>query len=121
LMDIYVFSGFITLNTFEQSYATKIMLRDEDYFEDKKSKTISCLYNNPSYSSRYKHRTKGEHLVHYDDIKEQFPELIKNWYQKYHEIKPVFSLLLYSFKDKLKFSEDKFMDMIRAVETFHRK
>lgn len=121
LMDIYVFSGFATLCTFEQSYATSINFSDTDFTKESKMKTISCYYQNPTYSQKHKNRRKGEHLISYSIIKDDFPELIKNWYQKHKEIKPVFSLMLYTFRDKLKFSEDKFMDVVRAVETFHRR
>lgn len=121
LMDTYVFNGFVTLMTFEQSYPLSIIFSDQAYVKDGKPKLIQCIYHNPSYNPKYKSRRKGEYLIEYDDIKNEFSDLIQNWYKRYHEIKPVFSLMLYSFKDKLKFSEDKFMDIIRAVETFHRR
>ena len=121
LMDTYVFNGFVTLMTFEQSYPLSIVLSDPTYVKDGKTKLIQCFYHNPSYNPKYKFRRKGEYLIEYGDIKNEFSNLIENWYKRYHEIKPVFSLMLYSFKDKLKFNEDKFMDIVRAVETFHRR
>lgn len=121
LMDVYTFNGFVTFVTFEQSYPLSISFSDIEYIEEGKPKTIKCSYDNPTYGAQYKPRRKGEHLIDYSDIKDEFPSLIKNWYKRNQEIKPVFSLMLYSFKDKLKFSEDKFMDIVRAVETFHRR
>lgn len=121
LMDIHTFNGFLTFVTFEQSYPLSISFSDIEYEKNGKPKTIECSYNNPAYGKQYKSRRKGEHLIDYSDIKDDFPLLIRNWYKRNQEIRPVFSLLLYSFKDKLKFSEDKFMDIVRAVETFHRR
>lgn len=120
LMDIYVFNGFVTFATFEQSYPLSITFSDAEYLYEKKQKLIKCSYNNPSYGIQYKPRRKGEHLLDYSYISAEFPSLIHNWYKRYQELRPVFSLMLYSFKDKLKFSEDKFMDIARAIETFHR-
>lgn len=121
LMDTYVFNGFITLMTFEQSYLLTINLSDPAYLKEGKVKLIQCIYHNPSFSPKYKIRRKGEYLIEYKTIKNDFPLLIASWYKKYHEINPVFSLMLYSFEDKFKFSEDKFMDIVRAIETFHRR
>ncbi len=121
LMDVYTFNGFVTFVTFEQSYPLSISFSDIEYIKEGKPKTIKCSYDNPTYGTQYKPRRKGEHLIDYSDIKDDFSSLIKNWYKRNQEIKPVFSLMLYSFKDKLKFSEDKFMDIVRAVETFHRR
>lgn len=46
---------------------------------------------------------------------------LKNWYEKYKEIEPVLNLMLYSFRDKNKFDSEKFMDVVRSLETFHRR
>jgi hypothetical protein len=121
LMDIYIFNGFITLMTFEQCYPLSISFIDPSYTEDNKAKIIQCFYQNPDYNKKYKARSKGEFLMSFQDIRDEFSNLIRSWYKHYHEIKPVFSLMLYSFRDKQKFNDDKFMDIARAVETFHRR
>ena len=119
LMDVYIFNGFITLATFEQSYPLSIIFSDPEYTKDDKPQLIKCTYFNTTYRQEYKQRIKGEFLFDYS--KDDFPDLIKNWYKRFQEIRPAFSLMLYSFKDKLKFNEDNFMDIARAVETFHRR
>jgi hypothetical protein len=121
LMDIYIFNGFITLATFEQSYPLSISLTSPNYAKDDKVKTIQCFYQNPTYSKKYKNRIRGEYLIDFESINNNFPTLIENWYKHFNEIGPVFSLMLYSFKDKFKFDDDKFMDIVRALETFHRR
>ncbi len=114
LKDIGIFLRLITLNVFQQSYPTKIVFHSE-------TQQYECIYRHTAYSDKYKPRSNGEYLINYKEIAPQFSDLVKNWFQRHEEIEPVFNLLLYSFKDLLSFSSDKFMDTIRAIETFHRR
>lgn len=123
LTDIHYIIGFITFITFEQSYPISITFKDEDFVEKNNNiedlKFIKCSYKHSHYCTSHKLRRKHEHLVKYDDIQDSFPNILKNWYTKYKELEPVFILMLYSFKDKYRFSTEKFMDIVRALETFH--
>jgi hypothetical protein len=124
LHDLWCLTGFITLFTYEQSYPISITFKDDDYFKEinsnRKLKFIKCIYQNNAYSSKYKLRRPHEHLVKYKDIKDSFPNLIKNWYDMYFQQESAFTLMLYSFRAKNHFSVDKFMDTVRAIETLHR-
>ena len=120
-----IFQKFITLSTFEQSYPLRITFQDEDYYEQvhkKKQKTlIQCIFQNIFYNPKYQVRRSSESLLRFKDIQEQFPQLIWNWFEKYDEINPSFVLLLDYFIDKNRFNTEKFMDIIRGLETFHRR
>lgn len=124
LTDMTVFQKFITLSTFEQSYPLSITFRDDDYFiEDQKVRqklNIICIYQNTYYNKNYKIRRSFETLLKLQEIQNDFPKLIWNWYEKYHEIEPAFILLLDYFIDKTRFDTEKFMDIVRGLETFHR-
>lgn len=122
--DIGVFINFITLSTFEQSYPLSITFQDDDYFEEingqKGPNYIKCYFRHRTYSPVHKSRQKFEHLLQYERIQTDFSQIINNWYKEYQIIKPCFDLLLYSFFEKYKFSVEKFMDILRGLETFHR-
>lgn len=124
LNDIIYFLGFTTLCTFEQSYPINITFNDDKFVEkianSTRIKNIKCIYQNNSYDAKYKLRNKNEHLIRYNDIKNIFPNVIKNWFELYRKLEPVFILMLYSFRHKNKFSVDKFMDIVRALESYHR-
>lgn len=119
IRDINIFNGFVTLNSLEQSYSFDISF--DGSLPNVPPERIQCWYNNSFYSSKYKNRTAGEFLISYSDIKQDFSLIISTWYSKYIEIMPVFNLLLYSFKERLMFKEEKFMDIVRGLETFHRR
>jgi hypothetical protein len=124
LDDLRYLTGFITLFTYEQSYPLSITFRDEDYSESfshrSHLKYIKCFYQNSLFNSKYKLRVPHEHLVKYESVTDSFPGLIKKWYEMYQEYESVFTLMLTSFRQKNHFSVEKFMDTIKAIESFHR-
>lgn len=124
LQNIRYLWGFITLFTYEQSYPISITFRDESYTDKNINqptpKYIKCIYQNSFYDSKYKLRRTHEHLVKYKDIQDSFPEILRKWFEMFNEHESVFSLMLYGFRKKNIFSTEKFMDTIRALETFHR-
>lgn len=125
LKDIHHFVGFLTLCCFEQSYPIEIAFKDDRYFEEFNGKQIplriECIYQYTAFSNKHKVRYKHEHLVPFEGIEEEFSNIIKNWHLSFIELEPVLNLMLSSFKNKYFFSVDKFMDNIRALESFHRK
>jgi len=125
LTDMSIFQRFITLSTFEQSYPLRITFRDENYCEElhkvKRKIQIQCIFSNVFYNSKYQVRKTSESLLRFNDIKEDFPKVISSWFEKYKELEPSFVLLLDYFIDKNKINTEKFMDIVRGLETFHRR
>jgi hypothetical protein len=128
LSDIFKLIGFITLCTYEQTYPMKIVFFS-DQFKDKfiaenlnqeTLQPVTCFYRNSFYSPDYKKREFYEHLVMYESIANTFSQTIAAWFTQSKELEPVFQLLLRSFIDKYNFNTEKFMDIVRAIETFHR-
>ncbi|WP_141878139.1 HEPN domain-containing protein [Gramella sp. Hel_I_59] len=124
IKDIITFIDAITIFTNEQSYPTKITLKDSSLKKEKskieQQKLIHCNYQNSFYNSQHKTRNVGEFIVDFDDVESDFPALISKWFDLYETLDSVLLLFLKHFKDKYRFSSDKFMDTIRAVENFHR-
>lgn len=123
--DVTIFVQLITLLSFEQSYPIDITLKDEEYITDyggfKKEKSIGCFYRTAFYDKKHKLRNQGQHIVRYSEIESNFPKIIQNWFNLYHKMEPVIILMLQHFKSKYLFSLDKFMDSIRALESYHRQ
>jgi|SRR5690606_33227827 len=114
--DIQVICGFITLATFEQSYPVEIKFTTKDT----EVSEISCFFRDSTYNAEHKYRYDAEHLLKFEDVKAVFPQLMARWYSEYKRMRPVFNLLLFSFRNKRRFSEDRFVDTAKAVEIFHR-
>lgn len=125
LNDLGVFQGFITLSTFEQTYPLKISFIDDDYFKVvggvNKPINIQCIYQNTFYNRNSRIRRSSESLLRFQDIQDEFPKLIWNWYEKFHEIEPSMISLLDYFIDKYHFDTEKFMNIVRGLESFHRR
>lgn len=114
LKDIVTFQGFITVNIYEQTYPTKITFW-------KKDKELECVFRHTAYSEKHKGRSRGEYFINYQDIAPQFTELLTKWFRFHNEVDAVTERLRVAFKDKLSFSVTKFMDVIGAIEVFHRR
>lgn len=124
LGDISKIVGFITLVTFEQSYPKRIVFRDNEYKTETKhsnyNKYINCYYEHTNYNKKHKLRNRGQHLVGYQDISSNFPLIIAKWFSLYNDTQEVIFLVLNYFKDKYRFTTDKFIDTVRAIESYHR-
>ena len=122
--DISKIVDLVTLLSFEQSYPTFITFKDSKFTEDFngiiQNKNIYCFYEHGNYNKNHKLRNRGQHLVGYENISEKFPEIIENWFKLYEDTEEVIRLILKYFKTKYKFSSDKFVDVVRALESYHR-
>lgn len=125
LRDSLIFQGFLTFATFESSYPNKILLRNNNDFETYNNSKIyhevELLYKSKiSKSKKQKH--SFEFLFTYSDIKNNFQNIIDKWYKYDQEIEPIIYLFLNSFySHNTIFSENKFLEIIHALETFHRR
>ena len=123
LVDISKLVDLITLLTFEQSFPTFITFENFKLTERinklEKSKKVYCFYEHANYDKKHKLR-KGGHLVDYENILKSFPEIIQSWFKLYEDTEQVIRLILKYFKTKYKFSPDKFVDVVRALESYHR-
>ncbi|MGY6649859.1 ApeA N-terminal domain 1-containing protein [Wenyingzhuangia sp. IMCC45574] len=125
IKDITNFIDLITLFAFEQSYPISITLKDANYTTGKrlfeKEKYIHLFYKTSFYNKKHKLRHPGNHVVKYSNININLPTIIEKWFTFYNEIEDVISLMLSHFKTKHWFSTDKFLETIKALESFHRK
>ncbi|QQQ28130.1 ApeA N-terminal domain 1-containing protein [Chryseobacterium indoltheticum] len=125
LKESLIFQGFLTFGTFESCYPKIIKLKNsniyESYKEYKIPKQIDLYYKSKINRSK-KQKHSLEFLFTYDDIKNNFKSVIDKWYKYDLEIEPIIYLFLNSFYSyNTMFSENKFLEIIHALETFHRR
>ncbi|MET0635178.1 MAG: HEPN domain-containing protein [Chitinophagaceae bacterium] len=129
LQDIIKFTGLITLCTYEQSYPVSIEFyngRLKNNFILSKLQTevpqaVECFFRSVFYKPTYKQRQLHEHLVQFEFVRANLNSVVQRWYKEGIDMQPVIDLLLRPFRDKYNFSVENFMDVVRAVETFHRR
>lgn len=124
LQDISAFIGLVTLCTYEQSYPMDIFFTDSSIMEEGTKnpleKKIELHYNLNNFDLKYKIKYNHESLIKFQDIQNCLGDIISKWFSNYMRLKPEHYLVLRYFKNRNKFSEDNFMDIIRAVESYHR-
>lgn len=124
LKEIMVFQGFVTLSTFEQSYPMRIIFKDDDYYKEdgeiKRTLKVQCLYQNDFYNKNHQIQRPSESLLGYHRIQDDFPNVIFDWNKKFHEIEPSFLLLLDYFIKKNSYGSEKFINIVKSLETFHK-
>jgi len=124
LTDISKFINFLSLVTYEQSFPTSIILMDENQTlrkeQDKPYKPVRCIYKHTKYSKRHKIRDPWYHIISFQDISPKFSDIIYKWYNLHQEMESEILLLINFLRNKYLFSEDRFMECIRAIESFHR-
>jgi hypothetical protein len=128
LNDIFVMVRFLTLCTYEQSYPLNIEFYDDDltdefiqdYLGKSVCKPIKCIYQNSFYKPTYQTRKWHQHLLRYELIVKQFQRIVELWFKQSKDLAQPVNLLLQSFIAKYDFTIENFMDIVKALELFHR-
>lgn len=119
LNDLMYFQNFLTLGTFETAYPFSIKLIQEENEEE--NYEVDLIYKpNFSFSVNEKKHLL-EFLFTFQDIEDKFEEIICRWFELKYKIEPVVLLLLDSFHNKGKFTENRFLNIVQALETYHRR
>ncbi len=125
LDDLMLFQNFLTLGTFEPTYPLAITLTNKERTELIGAKTydkvVEVLFVPGFKFSSVKRRSTWEFLFNFQDIENNFENLLKNWYSQNANIEPVTNLLFESFYQRGRFTENSFLNIVRALETFHRR
>jgi hypothetical protein len=112
--DLMYFQNFLTLGTFETAYPFTISIANEG--ED-----IKVFYK-PNFTYKETERKSlKEFLFSYQDIENDFQSIISKWYNLKDKIEPIVFLLLDSFYNRGKFTENRFLNIVQGLETFHRR
>lgn len=128
LSDIFVFVRLITFCTYEQSYPMTIEFTRGDITDEfvdgrlKKTilKPIQCFYQNAFYKSTYKQRKWHQHLIPFQALAGKFPSVVEKWFLQSVQNPQSIELFLRFLIDQYSFSVERFMDIAKAIEIFHR-
>lgn len=120
--DVFIYTGFITLMTFQQSYPESIVLEKivSDDSSKERNKFIKVFYKHTLYRKGLQENWYKGNLVNFDDEKFDFTCTISKWYKLYKNNIYLINCALSYFRDVSFFSEDIFMNVMRCLEGFHR-
>lgn len=113
--DLMYFQNFLTLGTFETAYpfSISLVLNETDKVEVFYKPNFNYIENEKKHINDF--------LFCFADIEENFENIITKWYKLKEEIEPIIYLLLDSFFNKGKFTENRFLNIVQGLETFHRR
>jgi len=104
---------------------TKITLYDYDNYQEyangkKFYHPINLYYIDRSIPTS-KIKKQKDFLFSYNQIENEFPSIIKAWYNSSVNIAPIRGHLIESIQEKLYFSSLDFLIIVQALEGFHRR
>lgn len=125
LNDYFHFQHFLEIGFYENTFPNSMLLKSDNLkreIGDKKTSLHIQVYFRPHINSvLIKKNNKNNFLFRYTDIKDEFGSVIINWYKNKDLLKPITSFLTDSFNKNTPFNENSFLNIIQAIETFHRR
>ncbi|MHA1451044.1 MAG: HEPN domain-containing protein [Candidatus Hodarchaeales archaeon] len=82
---------------------------------------VDIYYSSTGKDVVYKKIHKGEMLFTLQDVKDDISSMIMNWLEKGVSYAPVFNLYFSTLYNPHLYSEIKFLSIIQAIETYHRR
>ncbi len=118
------FQNFLTLALYSDTTFKEISLYSDSFTADNGSggkyrKRIDLFFISGNEAYEEKLKLDLEMLFTYNNIKDDFSEIIKNWFKKYGELEAAFNLLFEQFYHKGHFNENNFLNLAQAAETLH--
>lgn len=123
---LFNFKSFITLGVFDDVYINEIELYSSSVFYEHsdgyKYETPVKLYFLQSHINKeiYK-RNYHDFLFDFRQIETNFDSIIQKWFHLYESISPVLNVLSDTFSKKRVYNENVFLDIVQALEIYHRR
>lgn len=111
---ISAITGFLTLAYFSDPQILKIQFKRSD-------RILNCNYLGQNTVEPQKKKSRRHFLFEYDVIKEDFPIIYKRWVELENVIEPVVDVIQEAFAKRNTITENKFLNIIQGIETFHRR
>lgn len=123
---VFNFQNLLVLALYRSTYPMSISLRGERHKKELVGrepirKKIELHISTSNIKANEEPLFDFEMLFSYKQIKDQFPQIIKNWFAKYELLKPAFNLLFEQFYNGNRFSENTFLNLAQSAETFHAR
>lgn len=123
---LFCFQNLLILALYNRTYPTSITFYNDKFSKDfgdgkltRKKVKLYFPISNRSKSDKLKFDL--DMLFCYGHIKDEFSNIVQNWYEKYDLLEPAFNLLFEQFYNNERFSENTFLNLAQAAETFHAR
>ncbi|CAD0007768.1 ApeA N-terminal domain 1-containing protein [Flavobacterium chungangense] len=125
---LFKFQNFLITSIYKPINSSNLELMCDKVYNDirvseteyiKAPKRVKLYYHQRNNNIKEIPRTHFQMLFTYDDIKDKFPEIISNWFEKYKILNPTFNLIFYHFYRSEKIIDVFFLNLAQAAESFH--
>lgn len=121
MSDIHQFEDFISLATLRNVKSSHITLFDENMYQETSNNRIFdpiyVIYVSREINS-ITNSSRNDYLFNYEDIKDQYSDLLKAWFNASVDLLPIRKHLIESLRKKKIYSSVDFLTIMQAVEGF---
>lgn len=113
--------AFMTLACGQESHFEKLVGKidqPEDTFP--KTRDIEILFSRSDYKDDSSEFDINKYTFDYSDIEDHFSSLMNDWFDKFDELEPVFSLFFSTHYNQSQYIQNEFLSLTRAIESYHR-
>lgn len=115
---LYHFKTFLTLGIYEDTYYESVEFVQE---ESSDRECIKLYFVQTKLNRKVLNRGFHDFLFDYRLIQADFEQIIQKWFKLKETIPPVLNSLSASFSGKDEFMETKFLNIVQALEIYHRR
>ncbi|HHY78842.1 MAG TPA: hypothetical protein GX516_00435 [Thermoanaerobacter sp.] len=114
---IYYIRNFLSLATMEPVYILFIEGMEENTYH----RRTKIVYRELNIPKKHNLLSPFEMLFTFQDISDKFSFFLKNWFEKADLLRIVYDLYFSTFYNPYLYLENKFLNLIQGIETFHRR
>ncbi|MBD7971105.1 ApeA N-terminal domain 1-containing protein [Paenibacillus gallinarum] len=119
-----IFQNFLTLAmghpTFPQEIAG-ILMNDELEQGADSLRTVPVSFKMDDAASQRDSLRAIEMTLPLSSIKEDINDLLREWFKKSEQLNPIYNLFFSTLYNKNLYKENKFLNMVQALESYHRR
>jgi hypothetical protein len=126
LESLFHFNLFLTLGVFEDTFIKEIEFtskaltfytKENIQYQDR----VKLLFSQRKKNLKVLSRSHHFFLFKYTDIKTNFESIIQKFFKLKENISPVIDTIFSSFIDNDEYSENRFLNIVQALELYHRR
>lgn len=120
------FQNFFIMGLYGRTFPEKITVFGKSFVngfpgETPKRVPIDVYFSGKGFDDNIRRISALEMFFTYHDIKDEFSDIVEIWFQKYSLLEPAFNLLFEQFYYEGRFTENNFLNLAQAAETFHSR
>ena len=126
LQYLFKFQSFLILALYKSTYPVRVTLGGDnfqvEYPDGRKFRAqVKLFFPVLNFKENEKPKVDSSLIFQYGNIESDFQKLIQNWFSKYELLEPAFDLLIEQFHRRNQFTENMFLNLAQAAETFHAR